>query len=146
MPPHDIAKLWHSTIKFGTAVQPDDDFDLQALNQFGTNVTDCKHGNQFIHSGSVDKIMDAPNPGEFCYLVSLNHRPDPLGITQVQYRGVAMRGNDGQFHKIVGIIKIVFLSLPHKPNPTMKEVEDTKKELTAFLIGQDEGTWTGTQP
>src|ERR1043165_7944785 len=126
MPPHDIAKLWHSTITFGTAVQPDDDFDLQALNQAGTNVTECKHGNQFIHSGSVDTIMDAP--------------------TQVQYRGVAMRGNDGQFHNIVGIRKTVFLSLPQKPKPTMKEVEDATKELMAFLAGQDEGTWHGTQP
>ena len=143
MPPHDIAKLWKSTIKVGNTEQPDDPFDLQALNDTGANVTDCFHGRRPIHSGSVEEVRDAPNPGQKCYLIRLNHRPTVL--SQVQYRGVAMPANDGQFHKIVGIRKTVFLGIPSQPVTDKKGIEDSKKELAAILA-QDEGTWTGTQP
>ncbi len=135
MAKHELALLWKS------AIDGDDEatgFDLQNLNEFGTNVKQCKHGANPIHDGLVTPITSAVLPGGRCYLVRFDE--PPAGGFQLQYRGIAIYSpGDGLFHKIVGIKKKVLLTKAQG-----KSAEDVALALAG--TGQDEGTWTGTQP
>ena len=139
MAKHEIALAWKSAING----DDEDGFDLQNLNEFGTNVKQCKHGAHFIHDGLVTAVTSAVLPGGRCYLVRFDEPPNMAGGFQLQYRGIAIQSpTDGQFHKIVGIKKKALLTKAQ--SKTAEATEDVALALGG--TGQDEGTWTGTQP
>jgi hypothetical protein len=135
MAKHEIAKSWTSKVD---GIEEKLKFELKDLNEFGTNVKECKHGSDFIFDGSVEKVEDDLLPGKRCYVVRFDEPPNTVGNFQVQYRGVAIYSpTDGQFHNIVGVRR-----KRRFPAKAPAKVIGNEEEL----LVQDEGTWTGTQP
>jgi hypothetical protein len=137
MAKHEIAKSWTSAVD---GIEEKLKFDLTNLNEFGTNVKECKHGSDFIFDGSVEKVENDMLPGKRGYVVRFDEPPNTVGNFQLQYRGVAIYSpTDGQFHNIVGVRRKRRFAgkAPAKTAGTQEDVE---------LLVQEEGTWTGTQP
>jgi hypothetical protein len=124
---HEIAKMWRSEFN-GTV---DSSFDLRNLHDDGKNVRDCKHGGNSI-SGAVDKVVISTSPDIHCYLVQINE-VTANSLLLFQYRGVAIfNPATNEFSKIVGVRRQKDLGLA--------------RQGLLDALGQEEGTWTGTQP
>jgi len=130
MPKHELATTWHSTFNG----KPDADFRLDRMSDDGTDFRLCDHNGKGI-SGLVTKFSVNNSPDVHCYLVEINQVSDDVR-TILQYRGVAVynpAATPPAFTTIVGVRRAVPIGFGGAP-------------FDAFTAGQEEGTWTGTQP
>lgn len=132
MADHEIGNIWTSFIN-GLG---DGTFDLRLLHADGQNLQDCHHGSNAL-GGSVDRYTPFSAGDTHFYLIRIN---EFVNGSLLLYRGVAIFDpTAGRFNRIVGVrIK--------KRDVFAKEFEALRPEALALTFGQEEGTWTGTQP
>lgn len=135
MAAHELAKVWKSRV--GTT--NDRDFDISNMMEDG-DARNCRHGVNSI-TGVTTKIdPELPEAPSARFFVRFDEK-----LTEeitLKYRGVAIRNPaTNQINRIVGFMRIV-TDIQAKGRSSV----DASAEIKKLLLGQEEGTWVGTQP